>query len=676
MERSILSGRFGFLAVVLALLATSAFAQSNALWSGSAQCKLTMQSDGYAHQEVQSWTIASGSQFTQQGGMQVYPATWTITGQGNAQRPQGPQVVATQWNSNVPGISAPIAVFIRASDNRLIIKSWHSQLTAPGAITGVRQLAGAQTNLTLTATEWSFPVIEDASTSTSVSGSGTMVVPGSLMPMQFASASGTANCSWQFSKGASGASGQAIPAAQLSSQVLASQIPVVVCPTPAGVSGQATISPSCGVQGQQNLSVSVTTTSPPVVPWDQGAMTAYIGGANSGVTMKSVSWYSPTGVTFVLNIDANATPGAESFYITQTFPFYDNRGNHGYSAQPFTVLPAPTITQVGGLSSANSSSSPAGNQITKAAVGSLNATQVQNSTPSNSVPANAGPVAGVQGSVAAGTPSSATPSTATATASASPNVSTTQAPSGGTTSSSSSGSRLLAPATAVRVTSMITQVSPATAAQGQTGLQVTLTGQNTHFVQGQTTMSFGTGISVTSPTVTSPTSASAYLGVDALSVPQTRTVQVTTGTEVATLANGFTVTQSSAPLINNLQQTQMLGSLTDQTSQLGGGQEMDAPTTDQFFSFVPRGQTCGPLFSTTCTDHAATVSIAGFPAGAQVKLTLYDQYGAFLSTTSGQDSSPTLSYSPPSPVWTFIEVQLLSPATQPRTYYTLRVQGN
>ena len=216
MERNILSCRFGFLAVGLALLAMSAFAQSNALWSGSAQCKLTMQSDGYAHQEVQSWTIASGSQFTQQGGMQVYPATWTITGQGNAQRSQGPQLLATQWNSNVPGMSAPIAIFIRASDNRLIIKLWHSQLTAPAAISAVRHLAGAQTNIALTATEWSFPAIEDVATSSSVSGSGTIVVPGSLMPMEVASASGTANCSWQFSKGASGAAGQAIPAAQLS----------------------------------------------------------------------------------------------------------------------------------------------------------------------------------------------------------------------------------------------------------------------------------------------------------------------------------------------------------------------------------------------------------------------------------------------------------------------------
>ena len=48
--------------------------------------------------------------------------------EGSSQKAQGLQILAMQWNSTVPETSAPLAVFIRASDNRLVIKLWHAQL--------------------------------------------------------------------------------------------------------------------------------------------------------------------------------------------------------------------------------------------------------------------------------------------------------------------------------------------------------------------------------------------------------------------------------------------------------------------------------------------------------------------------------------------------------------------
>jgi len=65
----------------------------------------------------------------------------------------------------------------------------------------------------------------------------------------------------------------------------------------------------------------------------------------------------------------------------------------------------------------------------------------------------------------------------------------------------------------VIVPTLIT-VSPNSGQQGQQNLSVSLTGQNTHFAQGITTASFGTGITIVSLTVGSATSATLVLNID------------------------------------------------------------------------------------------------------------------------------------------------------------------
>jgi len=90
-------------------------------------------------------------------------------------------------------------------------------------------------------------------------------------------------------------------------------------------------------------------------------------------------------------------------------------------------------------------------------------------------------------------------------------------------------------------TPVLTQVSPNAGQQGQQNLSVAITGEFTHFVQGTTTASFGTGITVASLTVNSATSATAVLNIDPAAALGSRNVTVTTGAEVVTLTNGFTV---------------------------------------------------------------------------------------------------------------------------------------
>jgi RHS repeat-associated protein len=100
-------------------------------------------------------------------------------------------------------------------------------------------------------------------------------------------------------------------------------------------------------------------------------------------------------------------------------------------------------------------------------------------------------------------------------------------------------------------TPVLTTANPNTGQQGQTNLSVNLTGQFTHWVQGTTTASFGTGIAVATLMVNSATTVTAILNIDGAAGLGSRNVTVTTGTEVVTLSSGFTVT-AGAPVLQSV----------------------------------------------------------------------------------------------------------------------------
>jgi hypothetical protein len=91
-------------------------------------------------------------------------------------------------------------------------------------------------------------------------------------------------------------------------------------------------------------------------------------------------------------------------------------------------------------------------------------------------------------------------------------------------------------------TPALTQVVPNSGAQGTTNLAVGATGRFTHWVNGTTVASFGTGITVNATTVTDATHLMANVTIASGATVGARTVTATTGGEVATLVNGFTVT--------------------------------------------------------------------------------------------------------------------------------------
>ena len=78
-------------------------------------------------------------------------------------------------------------------------------------------------------------------------------------------------------------------------------------------------------------------------------------------------------------------------------------------------------------------------------------------------------------------------------------------------------------------TGTITQLTPNSGAQGQVNLSVAITGQLTHFTQGSTQVSFGSGVLVNTVNVTDATHLFISLTIPTSALVGTRTVLVTTG---------------------------------------------------------------------------------------------------------------------------------------------------
>ncbi len=90
-------------------------------------------------------------------------------------------------------------------------------------------------------------------------------------------------------------------------------------------------------------------------------------------------------------------------------------------------------------------------------------------------------------------------------------------------------------------TPVVTSVSPASGPAGS-AITVTLTGQNTNWVNGLTQVGTAPAITVVSLLVTSSTTLTVQLGVSASAAPGPYSLTTITGSEEATLPNGFTVT--------------------------------------------------------------------------------------------------------------------------------------
>ena len=287
-----------------------------------------------------------------------------------------------------------------------------------------------------------------------------------------------------------------------------------------GVPVITSVSPTSGKQGQLNLSVAIT-----------GAFTHFLQGTTvanfgAGITVASLTVTSVTSATAVISIDPAATTGARNVTLTTGSEIATLVG--GFTVNPGT----PVITQV----------SPNSGAVGQQGLSVLVTTQfthfVQGSTSANF---------GSGISVASLTVNSSTSATVVL------NISTAAA-AGVRTVQFVTGSEVVTLTNGFSVTTspLLQRVSPNAAQQGTQNLSVSITGTNTHFVQGTSTATFGAGITVVSVAVSSATALTAVIGIDPLALTGPRDVTVTTGTEIVTLAGGFTVLPPPPAVSTNL----------------------------------------------------------------------------------------------------------------------------
>jgi hypothetical protein len=277
-------------AIALASMAAAQQSASQGPWGGWARCEINVSGQGYSDHQTHTWTISSSTS-TVSGAFRVYPATWSVAGGGSVQRSQGNQSSVVQWATSAQNLSAPLAVFVRASDGRMFIQARHTQTRAPGAVSGYQQVTidGKPQKpgpISSEAFEWAFPVVEVSrpkpSDPATANGSSTPLVNGKVGYMQPAGTQATASCTWQFGQGS---------AAPAPPPAVATQ----PTPTPPGAQG------STGSQNSGQSTGGGTTCI--------GAPSGFPATATSSSTV-TLSWIAPTfGTPTSYVIEASSAPG-------------------------------------------------------------------------------------------------------------------------------------------------------------------------------------------------------------------------------------------------------------------------------------------------------------------------------------------------------------------------------
>ena len=589
------------MACLLLVLSDPAMAQSpDVPWSGQVVCTLSIQSDSYAHQETQTWKLTGeAAKSTGPGGLAIYPTTWSVSGQGSTQRTLAPsRVLASSWKTIVPPMNAPMVIFVRASDKRLVIKTYHAPLYSPNGVIGTRQItsagvAPAQSNVPSSTGEWILPVIEDSPDNSTVAGSAVTMVGGTAIPERPGGGNEPANCTWNFTKGAasgasagagaaggaasvaagsanpsgpaggaaspgnssgsaSGVAGGAAGAAGANNPAAGGAAPVnVVKANPVGgAAGAATgkgassggaagatgttpvssasiagVSPQSVLPGAQNVAVTLT--------GDRTHFRAGVSKADfgSGVTVTALKVTSATTATAILDVATNAVLGAHDVKITTQDEIADlSAGQTTTKATPTFVvgqkgtpwLPAITPNSV--------------------LVGAQNFTVILSGESTHFQQGVSTADFGNGVTIASLTVTS--PTSATAVLNVAPTVSPGARYVRVTTLGETAGPSKAegTPTTSFVVgqlgTPWVSALSPNSVLVGAQNFAVSLTGENTHFQQGVSTVDFGNGVTVASLTVNSPTNATAVLNVAPTVSPGSRSVRVTTLGEAAGPSKG------------------------------------------------------------------------------------------------------------------------------------------
>jgi hypothetical protein len=171
-------------------------------WTGWAQCQITIQAPGYSHRETHLWTMTGAG--TTNANMEIYPASWTVTGDGSLQRVNGPTTVSAQWSVN--GTLQTVTIGTTRHLDRMTVQRWTNHGPARSGLTGTEisttNSVPRSRAVVLDVQQWAFPAIETGTASARATGSSSLPFDGLRGPMNPPSgASGVAACSWDFARG-------------------------------------------------------------------------------------------------------------------------------------------------------------------------------------------------------------------------------------------------------------------------------------------------------------------------------------------------------------------------------------------------------------------------------------------------------------------------------------------
>ena len=158
----------------------------------------------------------------------------------------------------------------------------------------------------------------------------------------------------------------------------------------------------------------------------------------------------------------------------------------------------------------------------------------------------------------------------------------------------------------------ISTIMPNTGQPGQT-LSIAITGSFSNFLQGATVANFGTGITINSTQITDATHATVSITINANAAAGPRTITMTTGVEVATLTNGFSVSGPGAPTITDFNpKGAPVGTL---ITMIGTNLQPNAGTAAQFTVAKLGGGTLTGIASTAAATSLTFVIPAGTATG-------------------------------------------------------------
>jgi hypothetical protein len=238
---------------------TLASGQTAPIWNGSVRCDIDFKGPGYVSHETQMWTLTGAP--PPDGGAPDYPGTWTVSGSGS-RVPTDTLRSAATWKTEGSAQGVRMAIFVRQSDQRLLVFPRHGQLNTANGTTGTEERAElgrrAQPQpISKSVSEWRpFPTIQDAATSTHVTGSSTTPLTRADASQPIGT-SGQAVCSWNLVQGAA-AAGATVAAGAASTGVRVQNPTLAVAGTTATIATAST--PTTSTTGGRQASEIAGTT--------------------------------------------------------------------------------------------------------------------------------------------------------------------------------------------------------------------------------------------------------------------------------------------------------------------------------------------------------------------------------------------------------------------------------